>query len=212
MHESIAKALLKGHKRKVQSAIDDFKPRITSPSKSRNGFIRDASAYVRSIPGIYTLQEACFGERKGRIYSHLCLVESRDKEMPGWLVVMVFAIARNFQIDVSYTGIRVTNHVVERMLSRLNIHNPTVNFSRLIPCIYYILACSPDKDDELVLPANGGIVIAKRDALFDDQWALVSFIDADKARPEQIAEVRQRHKEVMDWSASEKGNQSMPKI
>lgn len=119
----------------------------------------------------------------------LSLVLSRDSEAPGWIVYLIALHARNFKILTKPIGIRVTNHVVERMMTRLNITQPQDTFAGLVRSIYYLTSDLPKNNSEMILRAYRGAVIAKPDNQIDGYWALVSFIDADKIRPEQFQEL-----------------------
>lgn len=192
MHESIAKAILKGHKRLVQSAMDDFIPRYKSVSKSRGTFIKKTTEAIKSIPGVFIVEEGRDGQGKNLFQYFLSMVLSRDSEAPGWIVYLIALNARNFKILSKPLGIRATNHVVERMMTRLNITQPQDTFPGLVRSFYYLTSDLPKNNSEMLLISYGGAVIAKPDNQIDGYWALVSFIDADKLRPEQLQELVER--------------------
>ena len=203
MHESIAKAFLKGHRRKVTVAFDNFITRPKPVTKTRAAFIKRTCEYIYGYPGLYVVYETEFGEKKDNCKGLICLVESSTGDAPGWILVRVVIRARDYRVDAMPLGIRISDHVVERVMARLNISNPVEALPSLMMALMYLLQNKDSQDDEMVIYTQGGIVIAKPDDHTGECWCLVSFIDGDKVRPQQKIEAIKRFDDAVHTSLAE---------
>ena len=185
MHESVASALYRGYERRVST----FTPRDRGqlfPGK------HDArvKAMVKSIsadPGVLVLGVHQSGAKKHKVSVIVLLEHGSVDQRSGWYAGLLRYSRTG--LDDYDLSLFVSHHLVQRTMQRLDLKSPKAALRQLDDAIYCALWLKHPTSDSVLLPAKGGAVIAVPDKYAAHGWALVTFVDADKLRPEQRAEV-----------------------
>lgn len=192
MHESIAKAAYKGYTRKLKDRPFDVSRALCGTTRAAwlRGLIKSEARCARSV----LLEPPCI-EGEGK-HAELFMIgvtyvwdEEQPDEKPLWTGFLLQAKAKTFSIDYQFMPVVVTHHLVERTMQRLGIQDPPTALRSLREPIVASTLLGPPAGRQALLPANGGAVIAVPDREHpEDTWALVTFVDEARLRPEQIRE------------------------
>lgn len=191
MHESIAKATYKGYARKLRNRPFDIS-RIDYKA-TRAAWLRQLiKAEAQCTSSVLLETPRITGKGKhAKLYmfgvTYIHDAEERDSG-PFWVGYSIRAVAKTFDLDYRITPVLVTNHLVQRTMQRLGIEDPPTALCNLRTAIMAAMVLGPPDNRQALLPIDGGVVIAVQDKEWPEFWALVTFVDEAKLRPEQIRE------------------------
>ena len=207
MHESIARATYKGFARKLQNRTFDISRALCGTTRAAwlRSLIKSEARDVRSVllePPRIT------GEgKRAKLYMFGVTYVDDDEVRntgPFWVGYSIRAEAKTFDLDCRYVPVLVTNHLVQRTMQRLGIEDPPTALCNLRTAIMAAMVLGPPGDRQALLPIDGGVVIAVQDKEWPEFWALITFVDEAKLRPEQIREANRWSERTADcWAEME---------
>ena len=206
MHASIAQALYRGEKRQFASRMAAAESRLmqTTYRFGRRPWLKTAVEGLLRSPHFVTVQFSRWGEKKHEVaamlgYLHPEVLRDHD----AWCGSSYVFRAKHCTYERRDLPIKVSHHAVLRLMQRADIANPAQALFWTIPALQYVLLAQRDPpDDSVLLPCAAGAVVAVRDKEEEDTWALVTYIDEDKLRPEQRAEVADRLRQLTEKRTS----------
>jgi hypothetical protein len=109
----------------------------------------------------------------------------------GWYGQFIIIDSRKCEVRDRLAKLTISTHVVDRVIQRLGLKDPREAISRLrVPIVGSIELMGGLRDGEhLLVPAEGGAAVLKRSEEDQNKGVLATFIDQDKLRSNQIAEV-----------------------
>jgi hypothetical protein len=209
MHASIAAATYRGFTRQVRHKIETFDPwrLLATKRPSRRGpWLRTARRGLDRIPGLYVVYESQRGEGKQAELT-VVIMDYVEAAAPYWSAFVLVLHARRMSIRGWPIPVKVTAHALQRLMQRLNVTDPRVALKRLWTTVHAVWWIGPPTEGaaDRLLPVQEvgarlpdgyyrttmlGAAVMVCDREDPDVWAMVTFIDAAKLRPEQTAEVR----------------------
>jgi|GEM_PF-6617031 len=133
MHESIAQAIHAGYKRTILHQIGSAMARYPDPPKTRKSWFKWAVNWWRVAPGSlvvdwYAPHGSAVTDRGKTWVNELAVISPVRLHDEGSRVTWGFALvridAKHYTSEVTSTRITLTDHVVERMMQRLDISSP----------------------------------------------------------------------------------------
>lgn len=205
MHESIARATYKGYARKLQSRPFDVSRALIGTTRAAwlRSLIKSEARDARSV-----LLDPPHLEGKGKhtVLYMRGVTYAWDDEQPDskplWVGYSIRAVAKTFDIDYRFMPALVTNHLVQRTMQRLGIEDPPTALRSLRSPLLAATMLGAPNGRQALLPAHGGAVIAIPDREDPNFWALVTFVEEARLRPEQIREANRWGDRAWDqWKA-----------
>lgn len=202
MHASIAHAIYRGEKRQFASRMEaaDARLKQTTYRFGRRPWLRTAVEGLFRSPHFVTVQYSSWGEKKHEVavmmgYLHPESLQQHD----AWCASSYVFRAKNCTYERRDLPIKVSHHAVLRLMERADIANPAQALFWTVPAMQYaLLAEDGPPDESVLLPCAAGAVVAVRDKEEPEDWAFVTYLDDDKLRPEQRAEVADRLRQLKE--------------
>ncbi len=198
MHESIATAIYKGHKRTLDDRLNQYVQRLPAggPPRRRKPWLRAVRTAFRDLPSDIWFGEFAGGSGKDAVVDLLGVRLGADAGRSMWFGSTVQISARRFSVESHGLPIRISNHAITRAMQRLALPDVRAAASQLSPAFFYALLVEryPPRDGSSVLlpTVGGGAVVAIADRDDPEDWVFLTYIDAGKLRPEQLAELAVR--------------------
>ena len=197
MHESVANAIYKGHKRTLDDRLNQYVQRLPAngPPRKRKPWLRVMRSAFFNLPSQVWFGECAHGSGKDaavELFGVALCEETEGSDQKLWLGTAVKISARHYSVESCALPVRITHHAITRAMQRLALPNGQIAASRLGPAFFTALTVErdPPRDgSSILLPAIGGAVVAAADRYEPDDWVFLTYIDAAKLRPEQITEV-----------------------
>ncbi|NCC40358.1 MAG: hypothetical protein EOM21_13050 [Gammaproteobacteria bacterium] len=217
MHASIATAISRGFNRQVRKKIEDFDPErlMAGERPGRRGpWLRHLRRGLDRIPGLCVVYESLQGEGK-RAKLSIVLMDYVNAPAPYWSAFALTLNARHKSAEGCGVPIKITAHALQRAMQRLDVTDPQTALRLLWSAVHAVLWVGPPGNEhaERLFPVlkigarlpDGayqtsllGAAVMVPDRENSGVWSMVTFVDADKLRPEQTAEVRACAKWVSD--------------
>ena len=219
MHESIAAAMLKGELRRFK---DDFTRKfdnfILPNVRSRNLWTKTIIQYICGYEGsaiishvkLPTLSQLESLLKPGKslnnvttpkndhaiYFFHPIEVTIDSKILPqGWLGFRALIHPRNFEYIIFDVPLRISFHVVQRIMQRKNLFNPIDAIMMLQEPLMALPSLLDGPKGEIILEAKGGLVFVNPDEYNSELWTICSFIDDEQVKPGQ-REIAQHYKQL----------------
>lgn len=192
----MAKAFYKGYIRILQKqTYDPFDQPFNK--KGRQAWLKQRVNDIEKDPKFFVMHKAIFDDRKKDSRAFLIGVDFIDGHQEDetefawtWLGSSVKLHTRRFQIVKYRIPVLITSHLIERAMLRLKLEQPVAALKALTPAFFAAIALEKPVPGQVYLQATGGVVVAKPHETDPTMWALVTFVDQDKLRPEQIREAK----------------------
>ena len=202
MHESIATAIYKGHKRTLDERLHRYVQRLPAGGapRKRKPWLRVMRSAFFNLPSQVWFGECASGSGKDATVElfGVALCEEREgSDRKLWLGTAVRISARHYSVESRALPVRITHHAITRAMQRLALPDVHVAASRLGPAFFTALTVErdPPRDgSSILLPAIGGAVVAAADRDEPEDWVFLTYIDEGKLRPEQVTEAVARAK------------------
>lgn len=192
MHESIATALYRGYTRRIKDATWNARlGRDLRAPRTRSAWLKACRRRVQAHPSLTVLSSAIIGKGK-RAELRMLGVSMEEEESDGrtgWYAFSAEFQAKTYSAEFYDLPIFIAHHLVQRIMQRLAITDPREALSVLTPAIVHALWLVRPDEQSLLLPAHGGAVISVRDRGAEDEWAFVTFVDAEKLSEQQLRDL-----------------------
>lgn len=189
MHESIAAAKYRGYERHIYAFdYNKLSNAFRSLPNKRAARMRAIPKVLERVPTMAVLDVIREGDGPRATLNIIGLEIGSDREIEnvgGWYCFLIEYSARDGSAKHFGLPILVTHHLVKRMMQRLKIDDPRRAMKGLRNAVIVALKLRDPLDREVMLPAEGGAVIAVRDKHHPDSWAFVTFVDDAKLSPTQ---------------------------
>jgi hypothetical protein len=195
MHESIANALYQGERRTLQPRFDAARARLWRQKHAygRGPWLKHSLEAIYTIPLFVPVRQYRQGEGKRLVAYVIGFLHPDGVGLNSWHAYYFGLEVKTCTVAHDPLPVQVPHHAVQRLMQRANIDKPAVALSWLRPALEYVLLLHPAPSREgILLPGLAGAVVARQDQDNSDGWVFVTFIDDDKLRPEQQAEVAGR--------------------
>ena len=192
MHESVAKAIYKRHERVLTTQYNRaaIQEKFNQLPNKRAARIRAIPKVIDSIPNMVILSPYTEGKGKHATLSIMGLERGGDTNgRTAWYGFQMRYYARDFSVEHFGLPVVVTHHAIQRVMQRLGIAHPKKAIKALTPAIIGALWLREPSDEAELLPMPEGAVIAVRDNLYPDCWAIVTFVDNAKLSYGQVQEM-----------------------
>lgn len=206
MHASIAHAIYRGERRQFVPRMNAAESRFKRMTYrfGRGPWLRTAIAAVTSSPHFVPIYQVRGGEKKHEIvvfmgYLHPDVMQ----DFNAWCGSSYMLHAKKCTMERQDLPLMVPHHTVLRLMERADIANPTQALIWTLPAVQYVLMVERDPpDEEVLLPCAAGAVVAIRDKVETDTWVFVTYLDEDKLRQEQRAEIEDRKRQLKEKLAT----------
>jgi len=190
MHESVATAIYRGYERKIHGFDHEaFNRRL--PAK-RAAWLRAVLRNIKGLPGLVAFEPRLHGQGKQAEATVFGFSHETDAcGRSGWHGFVMSLSSREFGFEIRDTPVLLTHHLVQRTMQRLGVSDPAAAIRGLEKTAYIAMWLDPQSaDDNPLLPAKGGAVVAVPDRSDSSRWALVTFIDNAKLSDSQRQKIR----------------------
>lgn len=196
MHESIASALYRGYTRKLEARDQEFAARLEgTPPAKRNAWIRLIRSFEERDPRLVLLQppEIIGKGKNATLYcfgAYFSLDQATGRK--AWVGYLSRAKARDFTYEAETLPVIATNHLVERTMQRLNQADAKKALCALRGAFTAAVCLGPPSEypGQIILPSDGGGVIAAQDNVDPTVWAMKTFIDYGRLSESQMLEIK----------------------
>ena len=192
MHESIARALYRGYVRRLDQR-PERSLRPPAAVRTRGAWMRQSLLEIERQPHFVMIEAKRHGHGKQEVAMVMGVWRQPETWAEGWQGIAFLLNARQCEVHPVEIPVRLTHHLIERTLQRLNLEQPVAAIQSLGPAIYTALwnaAIDGGVDGNRLLGMPGGAVIAAPAQDDPDCWALVTFVDDDKLRPAQRLDIQ----------------------